>query len=619
MRFFPLIFILTTAAFSLTGLPAFSYQIDGIVLDTDDQPVADVHIWVSRHRQVEATVSNDSGKFVIPNISSGKVALIAYKEGHALSGTEGQILRDETVTITMASPGTLSLQISNTNREPVGGARLKFLRINDLLSIHIEDFVPYGLPSIRSDDNGVMLVPFMPIRSNASVTVSHSRYAEAYLPTVPIGQPIPIVLVDGIKLRGRVSDQSGKSVEHARVTVFRSRDNREFKFSEVLTNDDGFYTAIVPPAPYYVAAHHPDYAVGDPRPVLLNAAKENPILDLTLPDAHWLSGTTVNEENEPVAHVNLEYKRDGAVYTEAVSDYEGRFRLPVNHGKGIIAVTPPAGLITVQYFEIGVDTGDEKNIELDPIQLKPLPAIKGRVSTRKDGPVSGAVIHTLNTDPPLWTTTDEEGHFELKLNQTQDEAVRLYAEHPLRFLSGDVKVDLMKPDSLDIVLKSFEPDTESRPDDSPNPVEHMVKKPAPDWACDAWFNLPEGMDEASLEILKGRVIVLTLWGGFESEGSTRDRLTELNVLSRAFSDVDDVFFLAIHDTIREPVEVEQLIRDWGIAIPVGRDADPFLSFDSYNVNVIPHTVLIDKSGKLRYVSVEGRLHELIKTLRRESR
>ena len=101
-------------------------------------------------------------------------------------------------------------------------------------------------------------------------------------------------------------------------------------------------------------------------------------------------------------------------------------------------------------------------------------------------------------------------------------------------------------------------------------------------------------------------------------GAGRYHIEELRALHHLLSDVDDVAFISVHDAGKETEEVRQYIRDFDISFPVGYDADPFLTFDIYNTNFIPQTVLIDKKGVLRHYHTEGRLLELIKDLRRRN-
>ena len=70
------------------------------------------------------------------------------------------------------------------------------------------------------------------------------------------------------------------------------------------------------------------------------------------------------------------------------------------------------------------------------------------------------------------------------------------------------------------------------------------------------------------------------------------------------------------DASIEPSEVARYVYQYNIKFPIGCDADPFLTFDLYNTNTIPQTVLIDKQGILRHSKVNGRILELIKDLRR---
>ena len=54
-----------------------------------------------------------------------------------------------------------------------------------------------------------------------------------------------------------------------------------------------------------------------------------------------------------------------------------------------------------------------------------------------------------------------------------------------------------------------------------------------------------------------------------------------------------------------------------VRFPVGIDNET-ASFDLYDIFSIPQIVLIDKKGVFRYYDVDGRLLELIKSLRREA-
>ena len=116
---------------------------------------------------------------------------------------------------------------------------------------------------------------------------------------------------------------------------------------------------------------------------------------------------------------------------------------------------------------------------------------------------------------------------------------------------------------------------------------------------------------------RGKVVVLTFWGGFEEQGAIRDCIEQLRALRDLLKDVPDVAIICVHDAGKEPNEIEQYVKSYRITFPLGRDADPFQTFGKYGVHNIPETLLIDKSGVLRFCATGPRLLELIKVLRRE--
>jgi Carboxypeptidase regulatory-like domain/AhpC/TSA family len=600
----------------LCARPADAWDITGTVVDPEGTPVPRAALWMSQDRIVQKSTADDDGTFAFQGMKSGPITIVTYVDGLGVGGVEGQLLNNEAITLYLTRPTALHLDVVDTVARPIVGARLKWLRIDDFLTLSMEDLVPLGFPAVRSDEAGTIIIPFLPAGSYAGVTVTHTRHAEAHLPSVPVGQTIPMIMVEGAKLRGRVTDSEGKGISRARVTVFRPGEDREYKFSEVLTGPEGFYSATVPPAPYFVAVKHPDYGTPAPKQAFVERDTKRLIVDITMPPGFRVSGTTVDLAHQPVKFVKIDYIIDGVVYAESTSDSAGRYQLMGNTGDAMLRITPPEGMITGSLPLVSVQVNGEP-LEVPPITLFPLPSVTGSVTTRDGTPVPNALIHTSNTQPVLWTRSHDSGAFTLQLKRMQEDPVEVIAEHPTRFLRREASMDLLKPKPIHLKLRSFRPDTHKDVDGTHNPLAHMINKPAPDWACDAWFNMPDGMAEATLADLKGRVVILTLWGGFDSDGATRDRLRELNELYAALGSEQDVFFLAIHDASLEPVEVEQFVRDWDIRMPVGCDADPFLSFDAYNVNVIPQTVLIDKEGVLRYTDVDGRLHELIKVLRRD--
>jgi len=162
-------------------------------------------------------------------------------------------------------------------------------------------------------------------------------------------------------------------------------------------------------------------------------------------------------------------------------------------------------------------------------------------------------------------------------------------------------------------LEPFEPDLGKRsPIQGRNDLSMLVGKAAPKIQCSDWFN----SSPLDLEKLRGKGVVLTMWGGFDDSPFAVNRINQLRALYDLYEGVaEDVAVVAVHDGGSDANEVAEYVRRYGLRFPVGRDADPFVTFVNYGINFIPQTVLIDKKGELQFDQVEGRLLELVKLLR----
>lgn len=268
--------------------------------------------------------------------------------------------------------------------------------------------------------------------------------------------------------------------------------------------------------------------------------------------------------------------------------------------------------------EFPIKIKQKLNIHLDDIVLSPLPEITGRVLDREGEAVAHAFVRTRNATPPILTQTDEEGRFRIQLEQMEYiHEVSIYVEHPYRFLRRDIRMDLTNLKPLEIKLKTFRPKLGFMPELSLNNLSDFLGQPAPKWTCQDWFNLPEGKESLSLEDYKGKVLILTLWAAFDLNGTTQQRIEELNYLYSIYKDRDDIAFLSIHDAGLKPYEIELVLRDKHIEYPVGCDTEEFDSFLIYKVNQIPQTILIDQQGNVKYYEVDVRLHTLIKAMLRK--
>lgn len=596
---------------------ASAHEISGVVVDRDEEPIAEASVWVDQDRSVRKTVTDAHGRFTFPEIQAGPIEIVAWKDGYALGGLDAEVAGSADVVLSLAEPDTVRLRIINQASEPVAGARIKALSVGHTFNVSVEDLADHGFPEPRSDEEGRLTIPNLPKGSSVGFIVYHRSYAEMNIAFFPVGRDVQVLrLARGATLRGRVTTADHAGVERARVAVFRPEAAGLLKFTERLTDPEGFYMAIVPPGAYYVTVKHTDYALSEPQPVSLDDADADNVLDVVLLPPHLIEGSLEGPDGAPAGGVRVAYFIQSAVYAETRTQGDGFFHLKVPGRAGTVHVFPPDGFLTDPPTDIFVKFETPRRVTLDPIRLTPLPEITGTVLGEGDTPEADVVISSLDLAPPVWALTDAEGHFRIRLSHLPFQPETTFrAEHGRLFLRRDFKVTFAKLRPLTVKLRRFRPDLgpRKRPHIG-NDLSLLVGKPAPEIVCDVWFN----SEPLTLEALRGKVVVLTLWGGFDTAGPTRGRLEELCALYRSFQAVDDVVIVGVHDNGLEPADVKRYINEYGIPFPVGRDIDRFITFQRYKTNVIPQTVLIGKQGTVRYYNVDGRLLELIKGLRREA-
>lgn len=598
---------------------AWSVTLQGIVEDYKGDPLSSAQVWVSHDRQVYRSQSGADGKFVFHNLARGKIEVVAMKDGHSLGGVEGQLLGDMSVTVRLDKGKDLRVRVINGNYEPIEGARLKSMFVNESFTVNVEDLSQHGFPTIISDAQGVMTVPSMPMFGYTSLATSHPGYAEGMLPTFPIGTDVDLVMNPGIKVRGRVMNEGGDGVARARVSLSRQVQDKAMKFAEVLSDADGFYTVNVPPAKYFVTAMHQDYAIARPRSFDVEAGADEVLADVTMQEAHFVTGRFVmSDSGAAVPSAKVEYRDDqNVVFAETLSDVNGQFRVKVPSGQGSLVIIPPERLMTSIHNVLPLNIRDDRESDVGTIGLEPLPAIWGTVVDIRREPVANAYVRTLNSDPPVITRTNENGEYYIQLEKMIDaEKLEIYAEHPLRFQREVRKIEMNDAGRVNIELHSYRPLVNFMPELARNNLSDLLNESAPALSCTEWFNLPDDKKTLTLDELQGKIVVLTFWAGFDMSKRSQDRMEELKYLYSVFGDDPNVAFIGVHDASLEPYEIELVVRGAEIPFPVGCDSKQFDSFRDYKVNQIPQTVLINPSGLVQYYEVDGRLHTLVKAMLR---
>ncbi len=600
----------------LPALPMGAATISGIVVRADGAAIEGARVYMNQDRRVRDMTTGGKGTFRFEEVAVGPMEVVAYHPDFAMDGFTTVPVDDLEVNLVLTEPAGIAIRVINNEFMPVPGARITGMVVNDRFAVSVEDLAEKGFPMLRSDDSGFLDITCIPAGGFIKMTLAHHDYAYsdvAYLPED--SRRRDIVLYPGTRLRGRVTAEK-KPVQNARISVFQKGVSGQRKFAEALTDGEGFYHLRAPEDHYLVAVRHPDYASPTPMVADMTRREETAVLDIELKPPYIIRGSIVFPDGKPCPGARLLFRIEDTIFEDTFSDVRGRFTLRSGSGDGVLRVVPPPGYMTKILAEIPVALGEVREVDLKPIKLVRLPLIRGRGILPKDAEPARLYVRSLNLPAPIHVLTDDSGVFEIQLfYQPEQKTIAFRIEHPLRFLHRDFTVDLEKPGKVEVVLEEFEPRLEKTPyQPGRNNLTPLIDKAAPPIKCAEWFNSPP----LALSDLKGKVVVLTLWAGFDTSHFALNRLTELRIIHELFGSGGDVAVIGVHDAGSEPDEVEQYLERYAITFPVGRDADPYVSFNNYGVNAIPQTVLIDKKGILRYAETEDRLLELIKALRRRS-
>lgn len=595
---------------------AAAVTLTGTVTNADGAPVAEAQVWVCQEAGVQRAQTDAQGAFAFLDTHPAPADVVVLKEGLALGGATVPVPGVAPLTIALAEATSVSIRVKSPAFETVEGARLRSMVINDALYLPLMVLEEHGFPLPRSADDGTLTIDNLPTKGHLSLVLSHRRYANTTVAYMPIDtQQRTILLYPGVTVRGRVTADS-HGVGGAVVSMVQLGTSARQAPATTLTDPEGFYHMIVKDGEHTLTVRHPDYAPAQPQRFSTSEQEEESVANVTLPIAHTIEGSVTYPDGNHAVGVPVAYWVDDEVYDRVLTQHDGTFTFRVPDMPGSIRIVPPEGYMTAAANNIPITGKLKPEITLSPTELIPLPAVEGTVTDAEGAPLANVVVASMGIEPPLWAITDPEGRFKIQLTQVPpDEKASFRAEHPERFLRKDFQVMFPEPEPQAVSLAPYEPDIGMRPVHSDqNDLTSSVGRPADEIECNQWFN----SEPLTLKSLRGNVVVLAFWAGFDQRPEAVNTIRELNVLYNVLHDADDVVFVGIHDAGSEFDDIAQAVSQYAIMFPMGIDHVEFKTFQAYDVRYIPQVVLIDKRGNVRHFQTAGRLLELIKSLRRES-
>ncbi len=597
------------------------FEVSGAVVNYRREPVEGASVWLAQDRRVDRAETNAGGRFRFDGVAVGPASVVALKEGYALGGADIRVADSLEIDVLLPPEADITVRVTNPQHRPLSGAYVKSLHVGGAFTVPVEELNREGFPRMRSDDEGFLTIPHLPQQSHIACRLYHRDYAESHVAYLPVGriEDQDILLYPGVTLGGRVTGPGHDPVSGARVRLFRVGAGGRREFASQVTDPEGFFRMNARPGEYYLTADHPDFGAPKPVEVALRPGDEAGARSIELKPARHVSGSVVGPEGESLGGVDVVFLCDeGTLHAHTWTAANGEYELQVGMEEGAVRVFPPDGYITDAFSDVLVQFSGAERISLDPFELDPLPEIQGRVVNAQGEPQPYVILSTRDLEHPLWFLTNEEGQFSIKLPRVPEDAEATFeAEHALRFQQGEFTVDVRDPAPVQLQLEPFEPRLRERDEErsTGNRLSRIIGEEAPPVRADEWWN----SDPLDTQDMRGSVLVLLFWGGFDYLGEGRNILEHVRALHALYEDVDDVKIIGIHDSSLEAEDVDYYVKEYGLEFPVARDVDTAETFHRFNITYIPEVVLIDRHGRVRFHDVEHQLPELIKVLRREGR
>jgi thiol-disulfide isomerase/thioredoxin len=567
---------------------------------------------------------------------------------------------NQEVEIQLGKPVSASLRVRDASGHAVAGATIYSLYFhggNGDVFLPGYSFEALGWPRAVSDSNGVLKLPPLPAGARTDIRIMHADYAPATMRDVPIAADSisDVTLQPGVTvtMRLRAAPQSAR-VDRLMLDLRRlDSDHPSVMVGyHVEFDNQGMGRVTIAEGEYYwLRLRHPDYIV-TPTYSYLPAEKDGekeqyfsiePGSDTFAFDVKpkvAVRGRVIDQSTVrpiekgdiggevastgaggPLAKFGKKWSHAGW----AELDKEGRFEIKVAAGAARIEPSVEGYLDVGEHDYVELDVAADGSTVCPDILVRPVPTVRGIVTTTDGKPVARAVVRFTSriakwNEPVM---TDAAGRFEIKLDwmptdwrsEQRVPVQMLSAFHPLEPLNGQTEVRLDDPASAEHVsiqlaplpipqylvsLKSemtaFERGEESREQTAAMAADRqksLVGQPAPELDGAAWLNTDQ--DAMSLEELRGKYVLLVFWTTWC--GPCHADFPSVKLVHELYKD-HGVVVIGVHDNsmpldaIRSDADKEKL------AFPIVVDHADGRLIRRYHVSSLPTYVLIEPNGNV---------------------
>jgi len=306
-------------------------------------------------------------------------------------------------------------RVLNQDGEPVAGIEISAAR--QRLASAVSEAAPGDGSGRRTESRADGTFEFSGLSEGEYEieTTATDRYFSVKAQLRAGGAPVDIVLVEGLRVRGRVRDSAGEPLEGVWVGLQSQRNVHTY------TEESGSYLLQLGSYPgdgtlrFYLQGYEEELlALRPPDP----ETHRVPDLDATLralEDAATVSGLVRTERGHPVAGAVLSLSSQAGERYQAASGADGSFSVSVKIGAGYyLHVVPPAPFLDYTERDIRV-TEDGVSLEII-VDALGTGRLTGRMIDAEQEPIPNFRIWLASagaTRSSLPITSDAKGYFEL--------------------------------------------------------------------------------------------------------------------------------------------------------------------------------------------------------------